>query len=272
MKCFFKLKYNRKWKEVYPKTSVFLLSIFLIYFLVLWVNFLRYHSEIRANQSLIQKLEQEELERKEKEQELLLQKQILINNLDLKTDSSLTKFVSSNIHFDDISYIPEDLVNISWDYIYDAKWGYQLLRKEAKDALDKMALDFYRAYEKKLVVVSSYRSYNYQKGIKNRGCPDNLCAKAWYSEHQSWLAIDLWEATTKNQFLSKAYLKDYFEWLNNNAYKYWFHNTYQKWLEVDTYEIEPWHWRYVWVELATYLHENSLTFAEYYNKKNNPKW
>lgn len=270
MKYFFELKYNRKWKEVYPKTSIFLLSLFLVYFLVLWINFSKYNSEIKANQILIQKLEQEEQQRKKSEQELLLQKQRFIDNLDLKTDSSLTKFVSSNVSFNDLSYIPENLVNISWEYIFDAKWGYQLLKKEAKVALDNMALDFFRAYEKNLVVVSAYRSYNYQKGIKDRWCPDRLCAKAWFSEHQSWLAIDLWEATTKNQFLSKPNLKEYFDWLNNNAHNYWFHNTYQKGLEVDTYEIEPWHWRYVWVELATYLYENNLTFWEFYNKKNNP--
>jgi D-alanyl-D-alanine carboxypeptidase len=62
-------------------------------------------------------------------------------------------------------------------------------------------------------------------------------------------------------------LKKYYKWLDENAYKYGFHNTYQKWLEIDWYEIEPWHWRYMWVELATYLKDNNLTIAEFYFNK-----
>lgn len=267
MKCLFKFRYNRKWKEVYPKTTVFLLSLFLIYFIILWIFFYKNYSELQRNEQLIQKLEQEEVERKRQEQNILLQKQKIIDNLDLEEDYSITKFVNSSVAFNDIKYIPKELVNISWEYVYDAKGSYQLLRKEAKIALDEMAFDFYRAYEKKVVIVSAYRSYIYQKWIKDRWCPDNLCAKAWYSEHQSWLAVDLWEATTNDIFLSKANLKKYFEWLNNNAYKYWFHNTYQKWLEIDTYDVEPWHWRYVGVTLATYLRDNNLTIAEFYNNK-----
>jgi LAS superfamily LD-carboxypeptidase LdcB len=38
---------------------------------------------------------------------------------------------------------------------------------------------------------------------------------------------------------------------------------------VDWYEIEPWHWRYLWVELATYLKNKDLTIAEFYNEINN---
>ena len=40
------------------------------------------------------------------------------------------------------------------------------------------------------------------------------------SEHQTGLAIDLFEACSKAEFLSKADLSNYFDWLNKNAYKY----------------------------------------------------
>ncbi|MBT3727072.1 hypothetical protein HOG21_05315 [bacterium] len=40
--------------------------------------------------------------------------------------------------------------------------------------------------------------------------------------------MDLWETTTNNEFMSKKNLKEYYKWLNKNAYKYGFHNTYQK--------------------------------------------
>ena len=187
------------------------------------------------------------------------------NFYDLKLDDSITKFVNNKVHFENLSYVPSDLESISWmKYVIDAKWNW-FLRKEAKDNLEKMSLDLYNNFKEEIVVVSSYRSYTYQKWIKDRWCPDNLCAKAWYSEHQSWLAMDLWEATTQKQFLSNQKYEKYFEWLNDNAYKYWFTNTYQKWLEVDWYEIEPWHRRYVWKKIAEDLKIENITFAEFYN-------
>jgi len=131
-----------------------------------------------------------------------------------------------------------------------------------------MAKSYYRDTWKKIVVVSAYRSYLYQKWIKDRWCPDNLCAKAGYSEHQSGLAVDLWAASTKDDWNNSKLFKNRYKWLKANAYKYWFTNTYQKWINIDTYDIEPWHWRYVWIKLAKYLLDNNLTIAQLYNKIN----
>ena len=190
------------------------------------------------------------------------------NNLDFYTDESTTKFLSANVSFNDLWYIPEDLEKIESEYVYDTKWWYQTLRKVTNNALQKMAEDFYYEYNTKFRVVSAYRSYAYQKGIKDRWCPDNLCSKAWYSEHQSGLGFDIFEASSEESWSNNSILRKYFAWMNENAYKYGFHNTYQKWLEIDTYEVEPWHWRYVWIPFATYLRDNDLTIAEYYNKRN----
>jgi len=117
-------------------------------------------------------------------------------------------------------------------------------------------------------VVSSYRSYAYQVGIKAGGCPDNLCSKAGYSEHQSGLALDLWAASSDAAWKSNARLMKFHAWLDENAYKYGFENSYKNGVAVDGYEIEPWHWRYVGVDFATYLHEHQQTFAQYYYEKN----
>ena len=183
---------------------------------------------------------------------------------DLYRDDSYEKFVGSKVPFFDLQYIPDDLVSFSSLYVTDTKWNWEL-RREAASELEKLSKSFYDEFWENIVVVSSYRSYLYQKWIKDRGCPDNLCAKAGYSEHQWWLAIDLWEATNNSEFLGKQHLKNYYEWLIKNAASFWYHNSYQKGLAIDGYDKEPWHWRYVWEELAIYLMKNNLTHTEFYN-------
>ncbi|PID87613.1 hypothetical protein CSB07_00640 [Candidatus Gracilibacteria bacterium] len=191
----------------------------------------------------------------------------IFNNVDLFTDSSLTKFVNNKVPFQNIGYIPKNLVSIGAKHIIDSKGGTIKARKILKVNLEKMANDFFEETKNNIVVVSAYRGYLYQKGIKDRGCPDNLCAKAGYSEHQSGLAIDLYSASSNRNWANDNTLRKYYKWLSNNAHKYGFTNTYQKGIEVDGYDIEPWHWRYVGKDLATLLKENNLTFAEFYNQK-----
>ena len=209
-------------------------------------------------------------EKNNKVKKVLLEKKLELNklkNLDFKTDSSITKYVDNKISFNKKDYIPENLVDLKWDYLIDVKWN-QKIRKITLENLDKLSKDFYNTFNKKLKIVSAYRSYIYQKWIKDRGCSDKFCAKAGYSEHQSGLAVDFWEASEKERFKKNNELKHYFKWMKDNWYKYWFENSYKNWVEIDWYVIEPWHWRYVWVELATYLHKQKITFAQFYYKNN----
>ena len=193
-----------------------------------------------------------------------------IFNADLESDDSITKFVNSKVSFNDKSYVPSNLVKFSSQYVADGKW-YGTLRAELIPELESLAKAFYEEFNTKFLINSSYRSYAYQKGIKDRGCPDNLCAKAWFSEHQSGLGFDIFSISNQYTWKNNARLWGYYTWLDSNAHTYGFHNTYQKWLEVDGYEIEPWHWRYLGVDLSTYLHENNLTIAEFYYQQNNSK-
>ena len=125
---------------------------------------------------------------------------------------------------------------------------------------------FYKEFNKNIKIISSYRGYDYQKTIKDKWCSDNLCAKAWYSEHQTGLTIDIFEVSTNKAWKNNKILSSYFIWLNNNAYKYWFINTYIKWIKIDWYDIEPWHFRYLWIQLATHLKKKNISFAEFYKK------
>jgi LAS superfamily LD-carboxypeptidase LdcB len=86
-----------------------------------------------------------------------------IVHYDLYTDASLVKYVSNKVSFDDIEYIPKNLEKFSSEYILDRKREKQLLRKEANEKLQLLGREFYLKFEKKLEVVSAYRSYTYQK-------------------------------------------------------------------------------------------------------------
>ncbi len=186
-----------------------------------------------------------------------------LSRIDLDSDDSVTKFVNPDFSFDSLRYTPTGLQKLDRTHIIDTKWDARLI-PEARQHFEELAAAFYEAFQQKVVVVSSYRSYNYQAGIKARWCPDNLCAKAGHSEHQSWLAIDLWSASTNTYWKSNKRLTGYYSWLSENAHLYGFHNTYQKGREIDGYEIEPWHWRYVGIPLAIYLRDNDLTLAEFF--------
>ena len=51
--------------------------------------------------------------------------------------------------------------------------------------------------------------------------------------------------------------------MTENAHTYGFHQSYQKWIEIDLYSEEKRHWRYVWVDMATELKESWLSFTEW---------
>jgi len=253
-------------KFIFKKKYFYIFIIFLLIFTFVWFCYFYFQIENKDFELEIKnKLQQKKIDEIKKLNEKIKKEKQFLNSIDFKTDSSLNKFVSAKVPFNDKTYIPENLVNISGKYIIDWKWWWQKLRKEALQALEKMWEQYYNETWKKIVVVSAYRSYLYQKGIKDRWCPDNLCAKAGYSEHQSGLAVDLWAASSNAAWQVEPFLSRY-KWLKENAYKYGFHNTYQKWLEVDTYEIEPWHWRYLGESLAKYLLDNDLTIAEFYKE------
>ena len=179
-------------------------------------------------------------------------------------DDDIQKFVGVGQPFDNISYEPLDLVSLQ-NRSYISAQARHTFRKEAADNLEKMANDFYSEFWTNIVVASAYRSYGYQKNSISESCKQSgRCAREWESEHQLWLAVDLREATNEQKFLSKY--QKYYDWLHENAHLYWFHQSYQNWREIDGYYIEPWHWRYLGIWLATTLHEKGITFTQYVNQ------
>jgi len=158
-------------------------------------------------------------------------------------DHDLQKFVSAGMPLHDVQYVPVDLLPLVSSQSLLIQ-GERTLRVEASEHLLQLSLDFYAELGKPIVVISAYRSYQYQKNQISESCKQTgYCAREGESEHQLGLAVDLREATNEEQFLSKY--QEYHDWLRMHAHSYGFHQSYQKGKEIDGYPVEPWHWRYL---------------------------
>jgi D-alanyl-D-alanine carboxypeptidase len=183
----------------------------------------------------------------------------------VKADTSKDKLMLVNkFNYLTEDYEIEDLVNMSIQYAFNGKQ----IKKEVDEAFKVMAT----AASKdgmKIVANSAYRTYDYQKSIytsykNNKGTEyaDSYAARAGYSEHQTGLAIDV--STLKSTTDDFAKTKE-FQWLIDNAYKYGFILRYPKGKEYITgYNYEAWHYRYVGKEIANKIHNEGITFDEYY--------
>jgi len=127
------------------------------------------------------------------------------------------------------------------------------------------------AYAQKLniIVTSGFRDYNHQKTVFNNLKNENIAGVALavappeHSEHQLGTTIDILtpdlSAATKDLF---ANTKEY-DWLINNAYKFGFILSYPADKEnITGYKFEPWHWRYVGLNLAKIAKEKNLSAQE----------
>jgi D-alanyl-D-alanine carboxypeptidase len=83
------------------------------------------------------------------------------------------------------------------------------------------------------------------------------------SEHQTGLAVDI-STVSRNCYIANCF-EDTNEgqWLAKNSYKYGFILRYPKGKEsITEYIYEPWHFRYVGIDLATALYESGVTLDE----------
>ncbi len=128
-----------------------------------------------------------------------------------------------------------------------------------------------------LSVISSYRSYSYQKTLyenyvkrDGQAAADRYSARPGHSEHQSGLAFDF-GGTNQNHWLESSFA-DTAEgrWLAANAHKYGFILRYPKGKESITgYMFEPWHFRYVGSGEAPKIKASGKTLEEYLNVRGN---
>ena len=158
-----------------------------------------------------------------------------------------------------------NLVDMSRVYTDGAK--QYLLVDTAYEKYAQMA-DAARKEGLSMRVVSSYRTESYQAGLYNnklystgRVNADNYSARPGHSEHQTGLAVDI--NSTKGSF---EYTSE-FKWLQQHAHEYGFIMRYPRGKEwITGYAYEPWHYRFVGVDAATVIHNEGITYEEYYAK------
>lgn len=164
----------------------------------------------------------------------------------------------------DSKYVPKDLEVINSKY----SSGERLMTHDARIAFEKMARDA-SLEGLSIRAVSTYRSYSYQKklytnyvnsdGVKKA---DTYSARAGHSEHQTGLAVDVDNRRLSYTDFGKS--KE-FKWMLENAHKYGFILRYTDDFEFITgYKNEPWHYRYVGEDIATYIYNNPMTYEEYF--------
>ena len=169
----------------------------------------------------------------------------------------------SKIYFLNENYIPSSLTAVATSSVYESS-RVQLLHAKALPFFDAM-MTAANATNTPLLVISAYRSFGEQSILKANykmtygSGANKFSADQGYSEHQLGTAVDL---TTPA--LGAAYTKfassQAYQWLSANAYKFGFVLSYPK--ENTYYQFEPWHWRFVGVELATKIHDAHQYFYE----------
>lgn len=167
-------------------------------------------------------------------------------------------------------YVPPDLVAPDVTFSFKEDLPKRLMRREAARALEEL---FKRATEDNinLVAVSGYRSYERQKEIftfKARKLGEELAnrtsAYPGQSEHQTGLAMDV--SSPRMGYRLEQSFGDTPEgiWLAENAPEFGFIIRYPKGKEdITGYSYEPWHLRYVGVEVAREITARNITLEEF---------
>ena len=200
---------------------------------------------------------------------LFVKKKATFNSNGVRDNMTDRSFVTSKgfdaVVKDGVLYVEGTLIaNKSYYLPYDYGDGltdetlsaFNVMRDDAK----KLGLNIY--------ISSGFRSYSTQRSLYNRYVnksgkseADTYSARAGHSEHQTGLAFDVNDISQSFQYTSEG------KWLAENAYKYGFILRYPKGKTDETgYIYEPWHFRYVGVDLASKLYDdgNWITLEDYF--------
>ncbi|MBP9837007.1 MAG: D-alanyl-D-alanine carboxypeptidase family protein [Candidatus Pacebacteria bacterium] len=212
---------------------------------------------------------EKEQERNEEFEDQLRRLSGTVRDLDKlsKTDEELLQKYSRT-YFLNENFIPMRLSKINNRYVMPDKKdlyfhgnGVKFLEDMLDDAKDA-GFD--------IRIISAYRSFDEQTDLKGQytqiyGSGSNtFSADQGYSEHQLGTTVDIVDMDTRTTSDSFANTEAY-KWLVDNAYRYGFVLSYPE--NNAFYIFEPWHWRFVGVDLARDLHRADAQFYEWDQRK-----
>ena len=175
--------------------------------------------------------------------------------------ASMWVVVNKRRPLDPQDYVPRGLVTLTVP-------GGGQMTKLAAAALKDM-YDAAKADGAPFRASTAYRSYNFQKGLfaqyvaqSGVAKAETFSARAGYSEHQTGLTVDVYDPTGCH--LQECYAKTASgAWLAKHAAEFGFIERYPKgYAEITGYKWEPWHWRYVGVELAEFMRDQHIATLE----------
>lgn len=146
----------------------------------------------------------------------------------------------------------------------------KLVRRTAHDALVQM-FDAAKGEGLTLMLHSAYRSHYrqsvmYENRLKSVGRDDGVVQKGGASDHQTGLGFDIInpEWAKKSRFNEEFATTAEAQWMAANCARFGFIIRYpQGKTEITGIMYEPWHLRYVGVEVATYMTNSGLTLEEF---------
>jgi len=179
-----------------------------------------------------------------------------------KADPELLKKYSK-VYFLNENYIPPELSYIDEEFVYNGNENLQIHSK----VLPYLQHIIWDAEEEgiDLRIISAYRSFGTQASLKSGytvtyGSGANVfSADQGYSEHQLGTTVD-WTTPELGAGFSDFEETRAYQWLLDHAWQYGFILSYPE--ENAHYQFEPWHWRFVGVDLARYLYNEDVRFYD----------
>ena len=145
-----------------------------------------------------------------------------------------------------ISYEPDDLAEVPWEYTAQSPGRVYLLREEVVEAVTAL-IDAAWEDGVDFRVSSPYRSGPsqqtiYNRNVQNSGLNQRFSAPPGHSEHQLGTTVDFSSPRT-GRFLRNE--DPEYEWVAEHGESFGFRQSYTADnIEETGYIEEPWHWRY----------------------------
>ena len=155
---------------------------------------------------------------------------------------------------------------------------YLKIEKETLEKFNELRTDLLKEWVD-IELDSAYRSFSIQNEFFDKFKEEygieyasQYAAPAGYSEHHTWLAVDICLKKEDGEIISENHEMIVELWVFDRVHKkmvdYGFIVRYPDGKDSITwYSYEPWHLRYVWdADIAKEIMEKGLTLEEYLNK------